>query len=103
MIPSGDEFRDEGPFVAMFCVEVDEIILLDGGPLVLVDAPLQVVVVSLPALLPVAVLNAILDLHYFGDLAPFFNFPLLEDFFQNFVFLCLQQLIPTVSIFSFRT
>jgi len=82
---------------------MNEITLFSGGPLVFVDASLKVVVVSLSALLSVSVLNAVLDLHDFSNLAPFFNFPLLEDFLENFVFLCLELPIPIASIFSFRT
>ena len=86
-LPSGDELGDECPFVAMLGVEMNEIILLDETPPVFVDASFEMVVVSLPALLAVPVLNTVLDLHNFGDLTPFFNFPLFKDFFENLVFL----------------
>ena len=61
------------------------------------------VVVSLSALLAVPVLNAVLDLYDFGNLAPFFYFSFFKDFFEDLVFLRLVQFIPIVSIFFFHT
>lgn len=62
-VPAGDEFGDHGPAIAVLGVELDEEVFLVGGPLLLGDAPLEVVVVAFAALLAVAPLDAVPSLH----------------------------------------
>ena len=64
-VPAGDEFGDHGPAVAVLGVELDELVLLERGPLLLGDAALEVVVVAFSALLPTPALNPVLFLHQF--------------------------------------
>ncbi len=88
-VPAGDEFGDHGPAIAVLGVELDEEVFLVGGPLLLGDAPLEVVVVAFAALFAVAACDRVLLLHDFGNLAPLLDPSFFVDFLQDLVFLAL--------------
>lgn len=64
-----------------------EFLLLFVGPFVVFDGVLEVVVVSLPALLAVPAGEAELELHDPGYFGPPLNVPLLVEFLQYLVLL----------------
>jgi hypothetical protein len=68
-------------------VQFDQLLLLLGPPLLLVDAALEVVVVALAALLAVAPLDAVVPLHHPRQLAPLLHPPLLVQLLEDLVFL----------------
>ena len=88
-VPAGDEFGDHGPAVAVLGVELDELVLLERGPLLLGDAALEVVVVAFAALLAVAARDGVLLLHYLGDFTPLLYSSFFVDFLKDLVFLAL--------------
>ena len=86
-IPARDEFRDEGPSISMFCMEHHESMVFFWCPFFFEDARFEVIVVSFPALFAVPALDSVFFFHNFGDLAPFLNASILEQFFKNCIFL----------------
>ena len=87
----------------MFSMEMDEIILLFSSPFFLVDATLEVVVVTFPALFAIAALNAVFLLHDSGNLTPAFDFSHFVDFFENLVLLRIKNVVPMLSRSFFHT
>jgi len=73
----------------MLGVKLDEQVFLVRSPLFLRDTSLEVVMVSFTALFAVPASYGVLLLHDFGNFAPLFDFSLLIDFFENFIFLKL--------------
>jgi hypothetical protein len=96
-VPSGDEFGDLRPAVAVEGVELNEVCFFFGRPLLLTDAALEVVVVSFAALLAIASLDAV-SFHNLRYLTPFLNPPSFEELLQKLVLLCSDGDIPRVSI-----
>lgn len=86
-VPAADEFGNKCPAVAVEGVQGHQLFLLLGRPLFLLYSALEVVVVALSALLPVAPLNPVTFLHYPRNLAPLLYLPNLEELLQNQVFL----------------
>lgn len=86
-VPAVDELGNESPAVAVDCMQLHQLFLLVLAPLFLLDAALEVVVVSLAALLAIAPLNPVTFLHYPRNLAPLLYLAHLEELLENQVFL----------------
>ena len=99
MLPALQEFGDFGPVVAQGVVELQELVLLAGRPLLVPDGAVEVVVVSLTALLPVPVRNLILLLQQPRYLGPLLHASLLVQFLQSAVF--LHSPLPTFGVQAF--
>jgi hypothetical protein len=99
MLPAFDRSRYLGPVVPAAVVELQEVHLFLGGPLVVLDGTVEVVVVSFPALFPTPVHDAILLFEESRYVCPFLDPPDFVKFFEGVVLLHEVESTATVQAF----
>ncbi len=99
MLPAFDGSRNFGPVIAEGVVKFKQLIFFLGGPLLMFDGAVEVVVVSLPALFSTPVVNVIFLFKYSGYFGPFFDPAVLIKFLKSFIF--LSQTASTFVVHAF--